>query len=210
VLILIFGLMLNNHRLFFPNWEGPSKRFLRFPSPAKLLDDHRMHELHRDYHLLTLETAFVIRTFFFVLFGMTVSLLTLTDLHVITEGLIICCILFGVRFLNLLLFQRKRMFPLLYIAPRGLITILLFFQIQGAYSEFAQPQFDQGILLVIILVTSIIMTIALVQNGITLRGLTLVPDMVHHHDAEAETSDLKEINDGSRSESTDLPPEETH
>ena len=36
----------------------------------------------------------------------------------------------------------------------------------------------------IILVTSIIMTIALVQNGITLRGVTLVPDMVQ---GEGET-----------------------
>lgn len=189
VLILIFGLMLNNHRLFFPNWNSTRKWLKFLPSPAKLLDDHRMHELHRDYHLLTLETAFVIRTFFFVLFGMTVSLLALTDLHVITEGLIICCILFGVRILSLLIFQRKRLFPLLYIAPRGLITILLFFQIQGAYSEFSQPQFDQGILLVIILVTSIIMTIALVQNGITLRGMMLVPDMAHRDNEEGETSE---------------------
>ncbi len=188
VLILIFGLMLNNHRLFFPNWSSTRKRLKFLPSPAKLLDDHRMHDLHRDYHLLTLETAFVIRTFFFVLFGMTVSLMALTDLHVITEGLIICCILFGVRILSLLIFQRQRLFPLLYIAPRGLITILLFFQIQGSYSEFSQPQFDQGILLVIILVTSIIMTIALVQNGITLRGMTLVPDMVQR-DTKENTTD---------------------
>lgn len=192
VLILIFGLMLNNHRLFFPNWKSKIKRLKSLPSPAKLLNDERMHELHRDYHLLTLETAFVIRTFFFVLFGMTVSLLTLTDLHVVTEGLIICCILFGVRFLSLLVFQRQRVFPLLYIAPRGLITILLFFQIQSSYSEFSQPQFDQGILLVIILVTSIIMTIALVQNGITLRGLTLVPDMIHGDDTDAEKTEEAE------------------
>ena len=88
-----------------------------------------------------------------------------------------------------MLFQRKRIFPLLYIAPRGLITILLFFQIQGAYAQFAQPQFDQGILLVIILVTSIIMTIALVQNGITLRGVTLVPDMVQGESEPEEAPD---------------------
>jgi hypothetical protein len=76
----------------------------------------------------------------------------------------------------------------------------LFFQIQGAYSEFAQPQFDQGILLVIILVTSIIMTIALVQNGITLRGVTLVPDMVQG-DGEAEsTPDELEKAEGAPSE----------
>ena len=193
VLILIFGLMLNNHRIFFPNWTSKMKRLQWLPSPAKLLDDHRMHELHRDYHLLTLETAFVIRTFFFVLFGMTVSLVSLTDLHVITEGLIICCVLSACASSACLLFQRKRIFPLLYIAPRGLITILLFFQIQGAYSQFAQPQFNQGILLVIILVTSIIMTIALVQNGITLRGVTLVPDMVQgEDDSEESTSDEQE------------------
>lgn len=205
VLILIFGLMLNNHRIFFPNWTSKMKRLQWLPSPAKLLDDHRMHELHRDYHLLTLETAFVIRTFFFVLFGMTVSLVSLTDLHVITEGLIICCVLFGVRFISLLLFQRKRIFPLLYIAPRGLITILLFFQIQGAYSQFAQPQFNQGILLVIILVTSIIMTIALVQNGITLRGVTLVPDMVQ---GEGE-ADSEETPDEPATDAESEPPAES-
>ena len=58
VLILIFGLMLNNHRLFFPNWSSTRKRLKFLPSPAKLLDDHRMHDLHRDYHLLTLENSF--------------------------------------------------------------------------------------------------------------------------------------------------------
>ena len=91
---------------------------------------------------------------------------------------------------------------MLYIAPRGLITILLFFQIQGAYSQFAQPQFNQGILLVIILVTSIIMTIALVQNGITLRGVTLVPDMVQ---GEGET-DSEETPDEPAADTESEPP----
>lgn len=178
VLILIFGLMLNNHRLFFPNWVFKRRHEAEASWPANLLNDERMHSLHRDYHMLTLESAFVIRTFFFVLFGMTVSLATLTDLSVITEGLLICTILFAVRLLCLMVLQRRAVFPLLYIAPRGLITILLFFQIQSTYPEYIQPAFDQGILLVIILVTSIIMTIALVQNGITLRGVTLVPEII--------------------------------
>ena len=80
------------------------------------------------------------------------------------------------------------------------IIHLLFFQIQGAYSQFAQPQFDQGILLVIILVTSIIMTIALVQNGITLRGVTLVPDMVHGEDEAESASDEPEKAESAPSE----------
>ncbi len=95
------------------------------------------------------------------------------------------------------------MFPLLYIAPRGLITILLFFQIQGAYSQFAQPQFDQGILLVIILVSSIVMTIALVQNGITVRGVTLVPEMVSNDALETPLTELEETPETADGEAAD-------
>ena len=102
------------------------------------------------------------------------------------------------------------MFPLLYNAPRGLITNLLFFQIQGAYSQFAQPQFDQGILLVIILVSSIVMTIALVQNGITVRGVTLVPEMMTNEvsnaslaASEVATTDGKETSTESASDQAD-------
>ncbi len=189
ILILIFGLMLNNHRLFFPQWRNALRggRLGRWfgdkaehqsdgPGwPANLLDDNRMSVLHHDYHLLTLESAFVIRTFFFVLFGMTVSLAALSDLQVIMEGLIICVILFAIRFLFLLLFKREAMFPLLYIAPRGLITILLFFQIQSSYPEFVQPGFDQGILLVVILITSIVMTVALVQHGLGVKEIPREP-----------------------------------
>ena len=187
ILILIFGLMLNNHRLFFPNW-GSVLRNSRIGGwfkhkraddstrwTANLLDDKRMSALHHDYHLLTLESAFVIRTFFFVLFGMTVSLAALSDLQVITEGLIICVILFATRFVFLLLFKRDAMFPLLYIAPRGLITILLFFQIQSSYPEYVQANFDQGILLVVILVTSIVMTVALVQHGLGVKEIPREP-----------------------------------
>jgi hypothetical protein len=176
ILILIFGLMLNNHRLFFPgNW----RIFRRAQEGGKLvhlLDDERMSVLHRDYHLLTLESAFVIRTFFFVLFGMTVSLAALSNLDVLVEGLLICVILFSVRLTFLLMFQRKALFPLLYIAPRGLITILLFFQIQSSYPQFLSPAFDQGILLVVILVTSLVMTVALIQHGLGIREIPREPD----------------------------------
>ncbi|MGB1031178.1 MAG: hypothetical protein ACPGWM_01125, partial [Flavobacteriales bacterium] len=60
---------------------------------------------------------------------------------------------------------KKDIFPMLYIAPRGLITILLYFQIESGHPEYVHEGFDQGILLVVIMVTSIIMTISLIQNG---------------------------------------------
>ena len=71
-----------------------------------------------------------------------------------------------VRLLALLVFNKKDLFPLLYVAPRGLITILLYFQIQGSYSEQFIPEFNQGILLFVIIATSVVMTISLIQNGL--------------------------------------------
>ena len=53
VLILIFGLMLNNHRLFFPKLNIFKPNAAGRTWPERLLDDNRMHDLHRDYHLLT-------------------------------------------------------------------------------------------------------------------------------------------------------------
>ena len=152
--------MLNNHKLFFPDWLGITNGW-----PGKLLKDDRMKALHHDFHILTLESAFVIRTFFFVLFGMTVSLGVLLDLDVVLQGLIISVLLYMVRLVLMALLRQKPLSPLLYIAPRGLITVLLFFAIESQYTELVFPGFDQGVLLVVILTTSLVMTAALIQHG---------------------------------------------
>ena len=87
-------------------------------------------------------------------------------------------ILFGARYLFLKIFASKDMKPLLWIAPRGLITVLLFFaipngmvdahgEVMDVYNpgyDYRIPQFDQGILLFTILMTSIIMTISLIMD----------------------------------------------
>jgi NhaP-type Na+/H+ or K+/H+ antiporter len=153
ILVLAFGLMLNNHKLFFV------KRM------RQLVNDEKIESITKDFHVLTLETAFVIRTFFFVIFGITIVLSSLMNWSVIFYSLVIVVILYLVRFLFLMLFARKDTFPMLYIAPRGLITILLYFQIYSGHPEYVHDGFDQGILLVVIMVTSIIMTISLIQNG---------------------------------------------
>jgi len=162
ILILIFGLMLNNHKIFFANIfknkEGESWL-------GSLLDNKKMSGLRHDFHILTLESAFVIRTFFFVLFGATVVLTSITKYDVLFYGLAISVILYIIRFVFLRLFRPEDPSSLLYIAPRGLITILLFFQISSNYPEMINDSFDGGILLVVILVTCVIMTVSLIQSG---------------------------------------------
>ena len=154
VLILFFGLMLNNTKLFFRG------RLSRFANTDILKD-----VLH-DFHMITLESAFVLRTFFFVIFGLKIVLASLVSLNVVMYSLVVAIILYAVRLTLLAVFKKKDVFPLLYIAPRGLITILLFFSIPEEYTSVA---FDSGILLFVILTSSFIMTISLIQNGFKIQ-----------------------------------------
>ena len=123
VIILFFGLILNNSKLFF---LGPLKRFT---VGEKLKES--LHELH----VITLETAFVLRTFFFVVFGITISISSLFDWRYGLISLVIVCTLFIVRLILLRIFSGKDIFPQLWIAPRGLITVLLFFSIPNGWVD---------------------------------------------------------------------------
>lgn len=150
IIILIFGLVLNNHKLFF---FGPFKKMLSNPSVNSILHNFR---------LVTMESAFVVRTFFFVIFGMTITLATLFNVRVAIVSLILLGIMYGLRFILLKIFVRKNILTELFIAPRGLITILLFFSIPENLQE---PVFNSGVLLFVILITSIAMTLSLVLSG---------------------------------------------
>lgn len=150
LVILAFGLVLNNTSLFF-----------RGERIGKLINEEKVKPIMHDFHILTLESAFVIRTFFFVIFGMFITLGTIFDPMVALISLGIVAVLYSVRFLVLILIVRRNITPQFFIAPRGLITILLFFVI-GGHEQFVLGNFDPGILLLVILVTSSIMTVALI------------------------------------------------
>ena len=149
--ILAFGLVLNNTDVFFPG---------RF---AKYFDKEAVKPILHDFHNLTLESAFLVRTFFFVLFGISITLSSLYDWRVAVNGVCIVAILYVVRFLVLKLVARKHVFPELWIAPRGLITVLLYFVILKDPRVNIQG-FDPGLLLYPIIITSIVMTIGLITH----------------------------------------------
>ena len=147
IIILIFGLVIANMKKFF---RGPLERFL---------DIKKAHEIYENLHTITMETAFVVRTFFFVFFGLTITIASIFNLTVaMISGLIILSI-YLIRFVLLRLFIGKDILPQLFVAPRGLITVLLFYAIPV---EVAVKGFDSGILLFIIIGTSLIMTVAMI------------------------------------------------
>ena len=149
IIILVFGLLIANMKLFF---RGPLRKWLDFKKAKEVYDG---------LHVITMETAFVVRTFFFVIFGITISLASLKSVDVaIVSGLIILSI-YAIRFALLLPFFGKDILPEIFIAPRGLITILLFYNIPEAAEVVG---FEKGILLFIIIGTSLIMTAALIYD----------------------------------------------
>jgi len=153
LLILTFGLVLNNTDLFF---QGRL---------SKIFDKEKVKPILHDFHTLTLESAFLIRTFFFVIFGLSISISSLYNFEVAINSAVIVAVLYCIRYLLLRVFGKGHMFPEVFIAPRGLITVLLFFVV-AKNDSFTIENFDTGLLLYPILITSMIMMVAL----ITYRG----------------------------------------
>ena len=150
LIILVFGLALSNHQIFFRIFKNDWAQ------------DDPVAKIEKEFHLITLETAFVVRTFFFVVFGMTISLASLFNGSVLLISLLVLLALYLVRFIILKVFLRNSILPELFIAPRGLITILLFFAIPASHKV---ETFDSGILLYVILISSLIMTFSLISDS---------------------------------------------
>ena len=148
LLILIFGLFLKNHTKIFKKWD---KSHLQKGTIQRILDELEM---------ITKESAFVVRTFFFVVFGMTIDLMSIVDTRTILLSLIVLAVIFLSRFILFKFFRKGPSKPMLYIAPRGLITILLFYAIPASMNF---PGFSKGVLLLVILVTSVIMSWGLIK-----------------------------------------------
>jgi NhaP-type Na+/H+ or K+/H+ antiporter len=149
IIILVFGLVIANMKIFF---RGKLGQWLHLEKAA---------QLYEGLHVVTMESAFVVRTFFFVIFGLTISLASITNLEVTLISMAIIASIYVIRYVFLRVFIGKDIFPQLYIAPRGLITILLFYDIP---EQAIIPGFEPGILLDIIIGTSLIMTFAMIRD----------------------------------------------
>jgi len=146
LLILVFGIMLNNNRYFIKG------------KLAQVLHLEKMSSVTAELKLLTAESAFLIRTFFFILFGYAMNINALVAPEVIITGsAIIGCILLA-RLIFLYFISKTHLIPELFIAPRGLVTVVLFYSIPA---NFILSSFNNGILYYVIIVSSLIMMLGL-------------------------------------------------
>lgn len=146
LLILVFGVMLNNAGLFIKG------------KLASYLHPERLKLVTQELKLITAETAFIVRTFFFLIFGYTINLYLLQDMNVFILGSLVMVTIIVTRYIFLRFISRINVFPELFIAPRGLISIVLFYSIPV---QWQSNLFNEGILLFVIIFSTIIMMMAL-------------------------------------------------
>lgn len=146
VIVFVFGLILNN------------LQFLQMKRISKFVKFGLLKENIEQFKVITIESAFLIRTLFFFIFGYSILVTNFLNLNLLLTASFILVILYGIRYLYLRFVVGGHIFPELFIAPRGLITILLFYSIPKEYSIGI---ISEGLLFTIILMSSLIMMIGL-------------------------------------------------
>lgn len=147
IFILFFGLFLCNIDKF------KNYKFI------KLFNTIAFYKEVRRFKILTSEFSFLIRALFFLLFGFLIESSELLNENTIFEALCITAGIFIIRAIFLKVFKLP-MNPLLYIAPRGLISILLFLSIPEVQKiEIA----NKSLLIQVIILTAMIMMFGLIK-----------------------------------------------
>jgi cell volume regulation protein A len=148
VFILLFGIFLGNLD------ELKHIKFIQRLRPEIL-----NNEVHK-FKDLTAEMAFLIRALFFILFGYLIETSEIINTETIVWALGITAGIFLIRYILLKSFKMASS-PLLYIAPRGLITILLFLSIP---LNLVSPIVNNSLIIQVIILTALVMMMGLLFN----------------------------------------------
>ena len=149
IFIFVLGLFIGN-----------LDKFERFRFMKRLRPEILVKEVSR-LQELTKEITFSIRSLFFLLFGYLIETSELLNTNTLVWAIAISGGIFLVRFIFLKL-SGQNVFPLLFIAPRGLITILLFISIPvGQTTNLV----NNSLIIQVIIITALIMMIGLMTTG---------------------------------------------
>lgn len=150
LIVLILGLMLNNPHLI--------RRIKFFDG---LHTNHYPAELVKLKHL-TAEATFLVRTFFFLVLGYSTTLEAFADTQTWIVALALVAGIFVLRVPVIALLSGRQMRPLIWAAPRGLITVLLFYSLPaGTVPDLFPP----GALILVVLVSCVLMAIGFQLDG---------------------------------------------
>lgn len=148
IFILLFGLSIGN--------LDELKRF-------KWIEKFKPDELNKEvnkFKELTVEVAFLVRALFFLLFGYLIEISEVLNADTFLWALGIVFFIFVFRTIQLKL-SKLPLLPLLFVAPRGLITILLFLSIEPTHTI---SLVNKSLIIQVIILTALLMMIGLITN----------------------------------------------
>jgi Kef-type K+ transport system membrane component KefB len=148
IFILLFGLSIGN--------LDELKRF-------KWIEKFKPDELNKEvtkFKELTIEGAFLVRALFFLLFGYLIETSEVLNAETLIWALAIVFFIFTFRTIQLKL-SKLPLQPLLFVAPRGLITILLFLSIEPTHTI---SLVNKSLIIQVIILTALLMMFGLMAN----------------------------------------------
>jgi len=148
IFIMIFGLIMGNFD------ELDRFKWIHYLRP-RTLDKEVLK-----FKELTIEAAFLVRSLFFILFGYLIKTEDVINPHTLELAIGIVVLIYLVRAIQLKIYKVKLM-PLLFVAPRGLITILLFI---GIPSALKIDLVNNALIIQVIVLTAFIMMLGLMFN----------------------------------------------
>ncbi|MDR0794351.1 MAG: cation:proton antiporter [Chitinophagaceae bacterium] len=146
--VLIFGLFLGN-----------VNKLAHFPLVKRFIEDDFEQEVKK-FKELNIEATFVVRTLFFILFGYLMETSEILNIHSLIWAVGIVVVILAVRRLQLKV-SKLPVTPLLYLAPRGLITVLLFLSIEPAQQI---PFINRSLVIQVIIIIALTMMIGLMAT----------------------------------------------
>ncbi|MCA6450573.1 MAG: cation:proton antiporter [Chitinophagaceae bacterium] len=148
IFILLFGLFLGNLD------ELQHVKWIHRLNPVAL-----NKEVHK-FREITTEAAFLIRALFFLLFGYLIETAELLNTETLVWAAGIVAAIFLLRAIQLRL-SGLPLKPLLFIAPRGLITILLFLSITP---DSSIPLVNRSLIIQVIILSALVMMFGLMTT----------------------------------------------
>lgn len=148
VFILIFGLFLGNFEAF--------KRY-------SWIDKLRPEKLEKEvvkFKEITSEATFLVRALFFLLFGFLIDPKEIINTQTLPWAAGIVALILAIRYITLKV-SKLPVYPLQFIAPRGLITILLFISI---IPELSIPLVNNSLVIQTVLISVLVMMTGLFKT----------------------------------------------
>ena len=154
VTIFIFGIFLSNVKSLLPQFL---KNYLDLDQTEKEL---------REFHILTAESTFIVRTFFFLFFGFSIQIIDFNSVQPLFYGLLIILVMLVLRYVYFTATTLKiKPNSIVYMSPRGLISILLFIQLKEVkFIDLSTSLIDERVLLIVILASMLVMLIGTLKK----------------------------------------------